>query len=82
MKKSSIVLAGLLFAACSNTQFTYNGLICPTDNMGTIAADMKSCKVYKLDEVDAGLKLDKECTKCIESKGYQILNVKDLNASQ
>ncbi len=87
MKRLTALLTLLLLAGCSGSNFTFNGLICPTDDMDEIKHDLASCRVYDLQAIDKALANDKECQECLEGKGYRIEGLDetgplDANASR
>ncbi|MEA2110755.1 MAG: hypothetical protein U9P71_01775 [Campylobacterota bacterium] len=68
----SSVLA-FLYSGCSSKNMTVNGLICPAGHTNElIQADFRECYYYdmKAIEVSATPKIDEECLKCLEAKGY------------
>lgn len=60
----------LLLAGCE-TRFTFNGLICPTDDQRMIKSDLAQCQVYDLKAIDKAMQ-DPKCKTCLEAKGYKV----------
>lgn len=85
MKKLLLIAMLLSLTACSEMSFTYNGLLCPTNDLNAIEADLQECsgRVYNLKDVDKAFKNDSKCLKCLEEKGYKISSEEslDINAS-
>jgi hypothetical protein len=85
MKQLLFITLLLSLTACSQVGFTYNGLMCPTNDLNAIEADLQECsgRVYDLKEVDKALRNNPECQECLEAKGYKISDtVSDMNASK
>lgn len=80
-KKILLSTLPLLFISCGMS-FTYNGLLCPTNDMATINEDLAACRVYNIKDVEKALSKDPECKACLEEKGYSIDSLhNDHNAS-
>lgn len=66
------LLFPLLFLACSDVSFNYNGLQCPTNDPSVIENDMTECRVWDMKDIEKSFAKDPECKKCLEEKGYKI----------
>ncbi len=63
----------LFYSGCSSKNTTVNGLICPSGHSNElIQADFRECRYYDMKAIEASAtpKIDDECLKCLESKGY------------
>ncbi len=76
MKALSITLlpiALLICSGCSSKNITVNGLICPSGHSEEmIQNDFQECRYYDMEAIEKSSrpKIDEECLRCLEEKGY------------
>ncbi len=74
--KTTLLLVSVLalfYSGCSSKNMTFNGMICPAGHSEElIQNDFRECRYYdmKAIETSATPKIDEECLKCLEEKGY------------
>ena len=68
-----ISVLALFYSGCSSKNMTFNGMICPADHSEEmIRNDFRECRYYDMKAIEASAtpKIDKECLRCLEEKGY------------
>ncbi len=69
----AVPLSLLLYSGCSSKTITVNGLICPEGHSEEmIQNDFKECRYYDMKAIETSSrpKIDEECLRCLEEKGY------------
>jgi len=65
----------LFYAGCSSKNITVNGLICPSNHTEQMVQnDLRECHYYDMKAIEASAtpKIEGECKKCLEAKGYRL----------
>ncbi len=74
--RTLILLAPIVltfFHGCGSKNITVNGLICPEGHSEEmIQNDFRECRYYDMKAIEAASrpKIDEECLRCLEEKGY------------
>lgn len=70
-----LLVALLLFSACSSKEYTINGVICPSDHTEQqVHEDLNTCRYYDEKAIAEASKspLKPACVKCLEEHGYTL----------
>jgi hypothetical protein len=75
MKTTLLTISALtlLYSGCSSKNIAVNGLICPAGHSEEmIQRDFRECRYYDMKAIEASAtpKIDEECLKCLNEKGY------------
>ncbi|RUM62697.1 MAG: hypothetical protein DSZ03_06180 [Sulfurimonas sp.] len=76
MKRLTLMVSAFLLlwhSGCSSKNITVNGIICPAGHSEEmIQNDFRECRYYDMKAIEKSSrpKIDEECLRCLEDKGY------------